>query len=189
MINEERALVHLRSFQEFLLEVAIASESADALMPEEKVQLRRSKELVGHAVDELIKLIAKLPYDHLREHGYTELWSAIGHAYMIAQLAVRSPALGRMFDELTRKFEESEQERLSRQAAKGREAKAKKDKLRKEAQLEAIRPELASYDGLGIDKTVEGIFQPVNDRLKGQKPPKTISRPTLRRRLVEIRRS
>lgn len=91
----------LIAFTEWLTSVAIAASSPDErssekLTHEERQEQRRQADKLATAVEGLKKIIADKPYEHDREHGFYQLWSALGAAVIIGRHCMIDPPAERI---------------------------------------------------------------------------------------------
>jgi integrase len=81
-------LDELIAFTKWLESLARAASSPDEplskkLTDEERQFLQAKGETFSDAVNGLVKIIADQPYQHAREHGFRQLWAALGSAVVI----------------------------------------------------------------------------------------------------------
>jgi hypothetical protein len=85
-------LDELIAFTRWLERLARAASSPDEplskkLTDEERQFLQTKGEIFSDAVNGLVKIIADQPYEHAREHGFYQLWAALGSAVVIGRHA------------------------------------------------------------------------------------------------------
>jgi hypothetical protein len=85
-----QSLDALSAFAKWLESLAYAASAPDEplsekLINKEREFLRRHGEIFSGAVDDLLKIIAYQPYEHAREHGFYQLWAALGSAVVIGR--------------------------------------------------------------------------------------------------------
>ena len=102
----------LAAFVEMLAETALTSAALDKLTTDEKTALRKTVERLRGAVEEIEKVIAEHPHASVQAHALTELWGALGAAFLIGNRATLNPISERL----------DHQDKIER-AAKARRAK------------------------------------------------------------------
>lgn len=86
----------LTAFIETIAETALASAALDKLTGDEQAAMRKTVARLTGAVEELEKVIGEHPHASAQAHALTELWGALGAAFLIGNRAAENPITERI---------------------------------------------------------------------------------------------
>ena len=95
-LAKQSACPGLDAFAESLAQMADEIASDQRLTADERQLLRTHGQQLTVAVQEVVRIILDCPRESIQEHGLSQLWAAIGSAFMIGSRGTICPIAGRM---------------------------------------------------------------------------------------------
>jgi hypothetical protein len=120
-VNDVSAYLELiQSWRDSLHDIATGALQMQGIEESERDNLKRALNSL-YSIDELVKIIGEHPYTHVQAHGFHNLWSIIGAAFIIGSRGIENP--------LTQKILKDERAKSTARARSGKPSTRHRDQI------------------------------------------------------------